>query len=525
MRVVLLSCAAVFAACSSAGEAPSLSAVTPGQVDEVAGGAIELHGENLRPAVTLDFDHPSMSTVDAHFAGWVEGLGAFVDLQNVTWQSDRVVSADVPGGLPAGRYTVALVDPKGRELRLPDALEVVDCFITTCLLPDGGPRDFDAGDADAGEGFDAGWAPCADFTFFDVDLDGFGRPDSGDFLCGAYRAPVDGDCNDRDRLTHPDAGEVCNALDDDCDGEADEGACPDGGVTWAQVLSSGPAWETTWSWEKGAVWIAGEGEVRVRRGSGNFQAVSDGCPNNITTSWASPSGRAWFSGGNNGIGRVAPHEVTAGRCGQQVQFSDPITGLIGFPTEDGGVSLVGVLRNGRIVRVEGGLAQPESPSNLPSHFRFEDLHGSDPSTLYAVGYDSSVTPWRMKAFRLGADGGWVDERIERLQGLPRGALRAVWVLDAQRVVAVGDEGTAIERTPFGWIRLPGLPAPNDFTGVRAFSLGRVYAVEDEGSVRRWTGQGWQLLYDGGVELRDITGTSEEDLWCSGVNGAVVHWPE
>jgi hypothetical protein len=522
MRVVVFICAAVLGGCSSPGALPSLTGLFPTQVDEVAGGEVDLYGVHLRPAVTLDFDRPSQSRVDTGFFGWVEGTGGRADLEAVTWRSDTLISAVVPGGLALGRYSVFVVDPKGHQLRLVDALEVVDCVMTACVLPDGGSIDIDAG---VEERFDAGWTPCGNLTFEDLDLDGFGRPDSGAFVCGAYRAPADEDCNDRDDLTHPDAGEVCNGLDDDCDGEVDESACPDGGVRWARVLASGPTWETTWSWAPGAVWIAGASEVRVRRGSGNFERVSGGCPGNISTCWAEPSGRAYFSGGNRSIGRVAPHGLTDDRCEPWVQFSEPVTGLIGFPSEDGGAALVGVLRNGRIVRGVGGLTPPEAPANLSRNVRIEDLHGVDSATLFAVGYDSSVYPRRMKAFRLGADGGWVDEHVERLPGLPRGALRAVWVLDAQRVVAVGDQGTVIERTPFGWTLLPRLSDAHDFTGVRAFSLGRVYAVDDQGFVRRWTGHGWQELYDGGVELRDITGTSEEDLWVSGTNGTVVHWPE
>ncbi|MCC6332529.1 MAG: putative metal-binding motif-containing protein [Myxococcales bacterium] len=518
MRVVLLTSSVLFVGCSSPGPAPSLTGVLPSKVDEVAGGAIELQGQHLKPSVTLDFDHPSKSVVDSTFTGRLSAPGVEVDLQAVTWQSDTVVAAVVPGGVAAGRYDVFLVDPHGRELKLGGALDVVDCFTTTCVLPDGGP-------IDSGGGFDAGWVMCTDFTFEDLDLDAFGRPGSGGFLCGAWRAPVDGDCNDGDGLSHPGAGEVCNLLDDDCDGQVDEGACADAGVTWARVLGGGPTWETAWSFAPGALWLAGGSEVRVRRDGGAFVDVSAACPSNINTCWAQASGRGYFSGGNNGIGRVAAHDLGAAACTSFRQLSDPVHGLVGFSTADGGVDLVGVLRNGRTVWGTYGLTSQERPSNLSPSFRFEDLHGVDPSSLYAVGYDSSAFPTRMKAFRLGADGGWVDEHVERLRGLPRGALRAVWVLDAERVVAVGDEGTALERTPFGWFRLPPLPTANDFTGVRAFGLGRVYAVEDEGSVRRWNGQRWEVLYDGGVGLRDLTGTSEEDLWGVGLLGTVVHWPE
>lgn len=49
------------------------------------------------------------------------------------------------------------------------------------------------------------------------------RDDDGDGV-----SDLDGDCDDTDPGVHPGAEERCDRRDQDCDGEADEGACPDG---------------------------------------------------------------------------------------------------------------------------------------------------------------------------------------------------------------------------------------------------------------------------------------------------------
>ncbi|GMV38832.1 MAG: hypothetical protein AMXMBFR64_05480 [Myxococcales bacterium] len=67
---------------------------------------------------------------------------------------------------------------------------------------------------------------CADW-YLDVDGDTWGADDER-CLCGAsgeYSATVAGDCDDLEELVNPEAAEVCNGVDDDCDGVTDpEGA-------------------------------------------------------------------------------------------------------------------------------------------------------------------------------------------------------------------------------------------------------------------------------------------------------------
>lgn len=84
---------------------------------------------------------------------------------------------------------------------------------------------------DDGDGqTDEGASDCTQY-YKDSDGDGYGAP--GSFcLCkpqGDWKVKQDSDCNDANSSVHPNATEVCNGLNDDCDGQIDEGNVCGGG--------------------------------------------------------------------------------------------------------------------------------------------------------------------------------------------------------------------------------------------------------------------------------------------------------
>ena len=79
-------------------------------------------------------------------------------------------------------------------------------------------------DCDAAADEDENAIDCTDY-FLDGDGDGYGV--TGDSQCwcdpsGDYSAPVDGDCDDGDDDVNPGEAELCNGIDDDCDGTPDD---------------------------------------------------------------------------------------------------------------------------------------------------------------------------------------------------------------------------------------------------------------------------------------------------------------
>ncbi len=146
-----------------------------------------------------------------------------------TWYTDADADGygDQPLGsgdcdTPEGAVTAAGDCDDGDATISPGALEVCDGVDNDC----DGAVDDNATDATT-------W-------YTDADNDGYGDPDSGEWTCTPSGSAVSNalDCDDGDPSTAPGAAEVCDGVDNDCDGSADEDAT-DGSTWYSDVDADG----------------------------------------------------------------------------------------------------------------------------------------------------------------------------------------------------------------------------------------------------------------------------------------------
>lgn len=159
------------------------------------------------------------NAVDDDCDGLLEDADPSVDRASMTtWYAD--VDGDAHGG---SRYsTLACAQPADYAATADDC-DDLDASVSPVATEvcNGVDDDCDGATDDADGGLDLSTAST---WYSDGDGDGHGDVDVALLSCEAPAAYVaDGDdCDDTDREVSPDSAEVCNSLDDDCDGATDD---------------------------------------------------------------------------------------------------------------------------------------------------------------------------------------------------------------------------------------------------------------------------------------------------------------
>ena len=490
---------------------PALREVSPAYFDADAGTPLLFVTEGLLPKTILDFDRPATSTrLQVVVSAFIDDGTNRIEVLDPEWVDSTRVTGRLAGPVPTGVYDVHLFEPRGRELVLLKALQALDCADGDCPVPDGGI-------------LDSGVVACDTLSFRDRDGDGFGSGTAQNF-CGPGWVPLSGDCDDNNGLAFPGAIELCNGVDDDCDGEVDEGRCADAG--WSADDSLRPMGEdlrSSASFAPGSLWVAAGDKVYVRRGGPAFLDASLGCSANVTRVVAETNGAAEVGGGDAGAGFVAQQLLGATQCSSERSVAAAPVAMIGFPA-GADFDFVAVLEDGRLLRWRRGGVPVMSPSNLPASAQVKDLHGVSVNQLYAVGSAVFGNNRRQVVWALQGDGTWKVDNLPA-QGTQSGTLMGVWALSAVDAIAVGEGGKVFRRGATGW-RAIDTNSTRDFTSVRAFSTGRFYVTARDGTVSKYVNGLWQQVFrnDAGVAFNDLSATNEEDLWAVGDRGVVGRGP-
>ena len=381
--------------------------------------------------------------------------------------------------------------------------------------------------------------------YVDEDGDGFGGGTAVE-SCPSVpgRISQGGDCNDGNPYTHQGATELCDELDNNCDGQPEAAAvCPAGGPDWTEniVGSSTQVWQSISTWTPGGVWAVGQNNHRaVLTPSGtafNVLTSAGGSCGSGTTSWytvwADPqNGRAYFGSAGGRLARQDPADMN---CTQLTTLGNdlPVRGLVGY--QDGG-SLTFAGASGSTTPEQGAAFFWDGNNtvtfNLPANILAftNDIHGRTRSSLFAVGGYDGTTPNRLvspRIYRYNPNNTLWESQLAG--NTPGDQLKGVWVVNDRVAFAVGNAGTVFRWNGTQWSRLAFPHGDAYLSSVIAFGASSVYVtgntLTNRGRVYRYDGQTWEIVHEAeGIRFIDITGTSPADLWVAGDGGRIYHWP-
>ncbi|WP_237079062.1 putative metal-binding motif-containing protein [Myxococcus xanthus] len=386
--------------------------------------------------------------------------------------------------------------------------------------------------------------------YADADSDGEGEKESapeGELCPGAPMPPMMADntrdCDDADPSTNTQATEVCDGLDNDCDGQVDEEmSCGSLKKVDGDPVLAGGNWRTVAVHPSGyPVWVAGlDGKLAVKMNA-TSTFISHG---GDTTTRCGPAGNtldwhaAWVNPNNSYLvvvgedGWIGEHNV--GSCDHtQINIpgtSDYFSGVVGVgnPAQVFAVSTVG-----HLYEFTGATERHDSSG------RYWGLHALGNDALYAVGSTGESSPLTPVVNLYIRNTTWGTPAAHNLQGTTgyNGGLRAVWAADSTLIYAVGDRGLVVkgDGQSRDWERVlsPSGAAINYVSVAAPPGTKNAYIIGNEDSVgrlQRLTPYGWAKApaFATGepiVQLRDIAVTSTSNFWIVGDDGHVYHFPE
>ena len=293
----------------------------------------------------------------------------------------------------------------------------------------------------------------------------------------ASTSPLQNDCDDTSRFRG--GLEVCDRLDNDCDGAVDEeGVCA--ATAWSSSRDEDVPWRAVAAYAPDKAWRAGDGGRLVRReGASEVNAVTF-CSGlkNWTAAWARKDGRVFLGTDQGELATTTalggcvggtPGDTTVGR----------ITGMVGF--ESGGSTTVyAVTASGQFLRwnwKDPPASQTGARVVAQVAASLRGVHGASADTLLAVGAEDYQVGGKPlpRIFRFDtASSTWSLETLPADTG--PGFLNAVSEVDGTLAYAVGDAGLVLQWSGGGWRKVAAPGGAPDLTDVLAFHPTVVYAL-------------------------------------------------
>ncbi|WP_164010895.1 putative metal-binding motif-containing protein [Pyxidicoccus trucidator] len=392
----------------------------------------------------------------------------------------------------------------------------------------------------------------------DVDDDEQGASDGvAQKVCANDPIPTDKvanalDCDDADNGTKSMGMEVCDAIDNNCNGQLDEGlTC--GGVLGrlGRVYDSatggdGHDWRTVAVHPTAGypLWVAGLGGKLVRKAAaatafenhsfGETPPTSTHCGDwDWYAAWVRPSDGHVFLGGEGG--RVAEHTGTACINSEDAPGGGNVTSMVGF--EVNGVTTL------YLANTDARLSTwvPGSPpvQQRDAGGAYYAIHAVDPNLLLVAGtVGGGAGTQSIVEYANGVLG---TDVAHTLGSTVSGGVNALWMGSSNLAYAVGDGGALWRwNGTQGWNLQPAAPgtAVSFSSVVTPPGLDVIYVVDkgSPGRLRRKTQFGWARAPvitpadqadppNVDKPLYDIAMTSVGEFWMVGDDGRVYHYPQ
>ncbi|WP_338866446.1 putative metal-binding motif-containing protein [Myxococcus stipitatus] len=343
------------------------------------------------------------------------------------------------------------------------------------------------------------------------------------------------DCDEGTALASRAVGrvEVCDRLDNDCNGATDDGLATCASVQWRQdtpTVSGPPRFDAVATYAKRRGWLAGQEKV-VHVNDAAF-TVATNCDGggDWKSAWAASQGRVFLGSGNGQFGTLVPGGE-GNPCELRASgFAASINGLTGFEEANGDIILYAVTSQGRILRwryVPGAPNQeaPVEVTQVAANLRA--IHGVSPETLLAVGAENVGSQQRPVAFHAPATGTtWIREEL----GVPNatGFLNGVRVLTPRLAYVVGEDGLLLEKARDTWTQKLRLTLPNGsrptLRSLAAFGRTAIYAVSSgTNDIHFFNGTSWSTVTTPPQTINALGGSGPGDVWAAGHSATLLRW--